>query len=142
MQDIVVHSITKYLNGPSDIVMGIALCNDNKLYEKLQNSTDAIPSPYCYMVIHGIKTLHLKMSKHVSNALKVAQWLEMHNKILEVYYPHLPSRSNLRANYQIAKKNMKTGGMVTFLLKECRQFLENLKLFTLAESLVCDAVLI
>eukprot|EP01083_Nonionella_stella_P222272 793337_1 len=138
--DIVVHSITKYLNGHSDVVMGVAVTNCDKLRERLafvQNSIGAVPSPFdCYMVIRGMKTLHLRMEKHAENALKIAKYLERHNKILKVYYPHLPSHPH----YNIAKKTMTTGGgMITFLLKgginESRQFLENLSLFKLAESL-------
>jgi len=138
--DIVVHSITKYLNGHSDIVMGVACTNSLDLRDKLafvQNSIGAVPSPFdCYMVIRGMKTLHIRMQRHSDNALKVAKWLELHPKIEKVYYPHLSSHPN----YDIAKKTMKTGGgMITFLLKggikESRQFLENLTLFTLAESL-------
>ena len=138
--DIVVHSITKYLNGHSDIVMGVALVNNINIRDKLsfvQNSIGAIPSPFdCYMVIRGIKTLHVRMKRHAENAIKVAKYLEKHPKIEKVYYPHLPSHPN----YEIAKRTMKTGGgMITFLLKggikESRAFLENLKLFTLAESL-------
>mmetsp|Transcript_10545 Transcript_10545/g.9536 ORF Transcript_10545/g.9536 Transcript_10545/m.9536 type:complete len:402 (-) Transcript_10545:201-1406(-) len=138
--DIVVHSITKYLNGHSDVVMGVAVTNSLEIKDKLafvQNSIGAIPSPFdCYMVIRGIKTLHVRMKRHAENALKVAKWLESHPKIEKVYYPHLPSHPN----YNIAKRTMKSGGgMITFLLKggitESRAFLENLKLFTLAESL-------
>ena len=138
--DIVVHSITKYLNGHSDVVMGVAVTNDMEIRDKLafvQNSIGAIPSPFdCYMVIRGIKTLHVRMKKHAENALKVAKWLEQHPKIDKIYYPHLPSHPD----YYIAKRTMRSGGgMITFLLKggitESRAFLENLKLFTLAESL-------
>lgn len=138
--DIVVHSITKYLNGHSDIVMGVAVTNNEDIKNRLafvQNSIGAVPSPFdCYMVIRGMKTLHIRMERHAENALKVAKWLELHSKIDKVYYPYLKSHPN----YEIALRTMKTGGgMITFLLKggikESRQFLENLKLFILAESL-------
>jgi cystathionine gamma-lyase len=138
--DIVVHSITKYLNGHSDIVMGGAITNCKNIRDKLafvQNSIGAVPSPFdCYMVIRGIKTLHLRMKKHAENALTVAKFLEKHPKIERVFYPGLKSHPN----YEIASKQMKTGGgMVTFLLKgglkESEQFLKNLKLFVIAESL-------
>ena len=138
--DVVVHSITKYLNGHSDVVMGVAVTNSEQIREKLafvQNSIGAVPAPFdCYQVIRGMKTLHVRMARHAENAMKVAKWLEGHPKIEKVYYPHLPSHPN----YDIASKTMRTGGgMITFLLKggirESRAFLENLKLFTLAESL-------
>lgn len=139
--DIVMHSVTKYLNGHSDVVMGVACTNNDTLREKLafvQNSMGAVPSPFdCYMVIRGMKTLHLRMERHALNALQIAQYLEKHPKILKVYYPHLPSHPN----YNIAKRTMKTGGgMITFLLKsdcldQSKEFFENLKLFKLAESL-------
>merc|ERR550539_1003106 len=138
--DIVVHSITKYLNGHSDIVMGVALTNSELIRDRLafvQNSIGAVPSPFdCYMVIRGIKTLHIRMKRHAENTLKVAKYLEAHPKVSRVFYPHLESHPE----YEIASKSMKSGGgMITFLLKggmkESRAFLENLKLFTLAESL-------
>ncbi len=138
--DIVVHSATKYLNGHSDIVMGCAVCNSKIISDKIafvQNAIGAVPSPFdCYMVIRGMKTLHLRMEKHAQNALIVAKYLEKHLKIFKVYYPHLPSHPN----YNIAKHTMKTGGgMITFVLKgginQSKQFLQNLKLFILAESL-------
>lgn len=138
--DIVVHSITKYLNGHTDVVMGIAVTNCPKLYERIkfvQNSIGAVPSPFdCYMVIRGVKTLHLRMEQHAKNALQVASFLEKHPKVEKVFYPGLRSHPN----YEIASKQMKTpGGMVTFLIKgglsESKQFLENLKIFHLAESL-------
>mmetsp|Transcript_10767 Transcript_10767/g.16183 ORF Transcript_10767/g.16183 Transcript_10767/m.16183 type:complete len:410 (-) Transcript_10767:97-1326(-) len=138
--DIVVHSITKYLNGHSDVVMGVAVTNSEAIRERLafvQNSLGAVPAPFdCYMVIRGIKTLHVRMARHAQNALQVAKYLESHPKIERVFYPHLASHPD----YNIARSTMKTGGgMITFLLKgglqESRAFLENLKLFTLAESL-------
>ena len=138
--DIVIHSITKYLNGHSDIVMGCAITNNKDIDKRLkfvQNSIGAVPSPFdCYMVIRGIKTLHLRMQKHAENASIVAQFLESHPKIEKVYYPHLKSHPN----YNVAIKQLKTGGgMITFLLKgglkESKIFLENVKLFALAESL-------
>jgi len=137
--DIVVHSITKYLNG-SDVVMGCAITNNNSLRDRLhfvQNSIGAVPAPFdCYMVIRGMKTLHVRMQKHAENALTLAKFLEKHPKVEKVIYPHLPSHPN----YELSKKTLKTGGgMITMLLKgginESRQFLENVKLFKLAESL-------
>lgn len=138
--DVVVHSITKYLNGHSDVVMGVAVTNSERVREQLafvQNSIGAVPAPFdCYQVIRGMKTLEVRMARHAENALKVARWLEGHSKVERVFYPHLPSHPH----YAIASQTMRTGGgMITFLLKggmkESRAFLENLKLFTLAESL-------
>eukprot|EP01083_Nonionella_stella_P102012 289858_1 len=138
--DIVVHSITKYLNGHSDVVMGVACTNNAQIRERLafvQNSIGAVPSPFdCYMVIRGMKTLHLRMAQHAANAWQVAKYLEGHPLVERVFYPHLASHPD----YDIAKRTLKTGGgMITFLLKgglgESRNFLENLKLFKLAESL-------
>jgi len=138
--DVVVHSITKYLNGHSDVVMGAVATNSDDLRDRLafvQNSVGAVPAPFdCYQVIRGMKTLSLRMARHAENALTVAKWLEAHPKVERVYYPHLVSHPN----YDIASRTMKTGGgMITFLLRggirESRAFLENLKLFVLAESL-------
>jgi len=138
--DIVVHSVTKYLNGHSDVVMGVACTNNAELENKLrflQNAIGAVPSPFdCYLVMRGIKTLHLRMREHEKNALQVAQYLEKHSRVKTVYYPGLLSHPQ----YHIAKKQMKGfGGIVTFVLKgempETREFLEKLKIFKLAESL-------
>ena len=138
--DIVVHSVTKYLGGHSDVVMGVLATNDQSLYTKLkflQNSIGAIPAPFdCYMALRGIKTLHIRMREHSSNALKIAQYLESHELIDRVLYPHLPSHPQ----YKIAIEQMRLGGgMITFFLKgginESRIFLENLRIFALAESL-------
>lgn len=138
--DIVVHSVTKYLNGHSDVVMGIAVGNDMGLYDRLkflQNSIGAIPSPFdSFLAIRGTKTLHIRMEQHQKSAQKIAEWLEHHPKVERLLYPGLPSHPQ----HEIAKKQMTGfGGMITFWLKggmtESRQFLENLHLFALAESL-------
>ncbi len=138
--DIVVHSVTKYLNGHSDVIMGCAITNSETIRDKLkfiQSCVGAVPSPFdCYMVIRGMKTLHLRMEKHAQNALEVAEYLEKHPKIERVYYPGLTSHPN----YKTISKQMKTGGgMITLLLKgglkESTTFLENLKLFAVAVSL-------
>mmetsp|Transcript_43286 Transcript_43286/g.70405 ORF Transcript_43286/g.70405 Transcript_43286/m.70405 type:complete len:397 (+) Transcript_43286:55-1245(+) len=138
--DIVVHSITKYINGHSDVVMGCVATNNPKIYEKLkflQNAIGAVPSPFdCYMAMRGLKTLHIRMQQHTKNATAVASFLEAHPKVERVIYPGLKSHPQ----YQVAKSQMRmAGGMVTFFLrggiKESRQFLENLKIFALAESL-------
>lgn len=138
--DIVMHSVTKFMNGHSDVVMGILATSDDSLYEKLkflQNSIGAVPAPFdCYMVLRGLKTLHIRMDRHAENALKVATFLESHEKVDRVVYPGLPSHPQ----YALAKQQMKGfGGMITFYLKgginESKTFLENLCLFALAESL-------
>mmetsp|Transcript_16303 Transcript_16303/g.29302 ORF Transcript_16303/g.29302 Transcript_16303/m.29302 type:complete len:399 (-) Transcript_16303:254-1450(-) len=138
--DIVVHSVTKYINGHSDVVMGVVATNDDQIYEKLkflQNSIGAVPAPFdCYMALRGLKTLDIRMKQHTHNAMLVATFLEEHPKVTKVYYPGLKSHPQ----HEVARKQMKLwGGMVTFFLKggltESRQFLENLKIFALAESL-------
>lgn len=138
--DVVMHSVTKYLNGHSDVVMGVIATNDEAIYTKLkflQNSIGAVPAPFdCYQVLRGIKTLHLRMRAHAENAIKVADFLEKHDKVERVVYPGLPSHPQ----HELAKKQMTGfGGMITFYLKggidESRQFLETLQLFALAESL-------
>ncbi len=138
--DIVVHSVTKYMNGHSDVVGGVLATNNKTLYEELkffQNAVGAIPGPMdCFLVLRGLKTLAVRMEKHASNALEIAKFLESHPKIEKVIYPGLRSHPQ----HEIAKKQMTGfGGMVTFLIKggleESRNFLEKLKVFTLAESL-------
>jgi len=138
--DLVVHSVTKYLGGHSDVLMGVIATNSFELYDRLkflQNSIGAIPSPFdCYMGLRGVKTLHLRMEAHSKNAQKIAEFLENHPKVTRVLYPGLPSHPQ----HAIAKKQMSGfGGMITFFLKgglkESRIFLENLRIFVLAESL-------
>jgi cystathionine gamma-lyase len=138
--DIVVHSVTKYLGGHSDVVMGVIATNNESYYMKLkflQNSIGAIPSPFdCYMALRGVKTLHLRMREHSRNALAVAQFLEKHPAVDKVIYPGLESHPQ----HLIAKSQMRGyGGMITFFLRggldESKVFLESLKLFALAESL-------
>jgi cystathionine gamma-lyase len=138
--DLVMHSITKYINGHSDVVGGIVVTNDDEIYKKLrflQNGMGAVPSPFdCFMAMRGIKTLHVRMQQHERNAISVAKFLEASDKVAKVSYPGLPSHPN----HEIAKRQQRGfGGMVTFWLKggiqQARQFLENLRLFALAESL-------
>jgi len=138
--DIVVHSVTKYINGHSDVVMGVLATNSEDLYTRLkflQNSIGAVPSPFdCYLALRGIKTLAIRMKQHTINAMQVATFLEKHPKIDKVIYPGLPSHPQ----HELAKRQMTGfGGMITFFLHggitESRAFLENLKLFALAESL-------
>lgn len=139
--DIVMHSVTKYLAGHSDVVMGAIVVNDPELAQQLafiQNSCGAVPGPQdCFLVLRGIKTLHLRMERHSSNALAIATWLESHPNVEKVYYPGLATHKS----YQIAKKQMNTfGGMLSFTLKgdkleDVKSFLEKVELFSLAESL-------
>jgi len=138
--DIVVHSVTKYINGHSDVVGGVAIMNDEEIYKKLkflQNAIGAIPSPFdSFMVLRGIKTLHIRMREHEKNAKIIANFLESSPKVEKVSYPGLASHPQ----HAIAKKQQTGfGGMITFWLKggltQSRQFLENLKIFACAESL-------
>ena len=139
--DIVMHSGTKYLGGHSDVVLGALVVNDDQLAEQLffiQNASGAIPGPMdCFLVLRGIKTLHLRMQRHCENAKTIANFLHQHPKVEKVYWPGLSNHPN----HSIAKSQMKAyGGMVSFSMKgdsqeEAVQFLERLRVFTLAESL-------
>jgi len=140
--DIVMHSATKYLGGHSDVIAGALIVKDKELGEKLhfaQFATGGTLGPQdSYLVLRGIKTLHLRMQRHCENGVKVAQYLENHPKIKTVYYPGLENHPH----YDIAKKQMigGFGGMVSFTFTsgekaEAIKFLENLRVFTLAESL-------
>ncbi|UZR96231.1 cystathionine gamma-synthase [Chondrinema litorale] len=139
--DIVMHSVTKYLGGHSDTVMGAIITNNEKLYESykfLQNAAGGTPGPQdCFLVLRGIKTLHLRMRQHCINGKAVAEFLEQHPLVGKVYYPGLESHKG----YEIAKKQMRDfGGMVSFTLKDDKvttaiKTLENFNLFALAESL-------
>jgi len=138
--DLVMHSVTKYLNGHCDVVMGVIAGKDNDLLTRLkfiQNGLGAVPGPFdCYLALRGIKTLHLRMERQQENAFKVAKFLEKSEQVEKVLYPGLPSHPQ----HELAKKQMSGfSGIVTFWLKggikESRQFLENLEIFSLAESL-------
>ena len=139
--DVVMHSATKYLGGHSDVVMGALVMNDKSLYEKLHfilNSCGANPGPMdCFLVIRGIKTLHLRMKAHCENGALVAQFLKQHPKIGKVYWPGFEDAHG----HDIAKKQMRGfGGMVSFTLKgddfeAAMRFATNVHIFTLAESL-------
>jgi cystathionine gamma-lyase len=139
--DIVMHSATKYLNGHSDMVGGIAVVGDNPvLIEQmgfLQNSVGAIAGPFdSFLAMRGLKTLGLRMRQHCESAHKIAEYLEAHDKIDKVFYPGLASHPQ----HELAKKQMNGfGGMVSATLKgglsESTKFLENCHLFALAESL-------
>ncbi len=139
--DIVMHSATKYLGGHSDVVMGALIVNDKELANKLyfiQNSCGAICGPMdSFLVLRGIKTLHVRMQRHCENGKAVAEFLANHPKIENVYWPGFKNHPN----HEIAKKQMRDfGGMVSFVTKgnkieDAFKIVENLKIFTLAESL-------
>lgn len=147
--DLVVHSATKYLNGHSDMVGGIIVVGNNtELTEKiayLQNAMGAIQSPFdSFLALRGLHTLALRMQRHCENALKIAQFLEQHNKVEKVFYPGLTSHPQ----HNLAKKQMRNGfgGIVSFILQgdleTIFRFLGRCRLFTLAESLGCVESLI
>jgi len=138
--DIVLHSMTKYLNGHSDVVGGVLITNKKPLYQKLwtlQNSIGPTQSPFdSWLVLRGLKTLAIRMREHEKNAIEIADWLEQHPKVERVIYPGLKSHPQ----HSIAKSQMSGfGGMITFYikggLKASKKFLQNVNLFALAESL-------
>ena len=138
--DIVVHSATKYLNGHSDLIGGVAVTSSKDLGERLtflQNAIGSVPSAFdCFLVTRGLKTLALRMQRHCENALVIAQWLESHAKIEQVFYPGLKSHPQR----SLAKRQMSAGGgMVSAVVKggekAALRFLERCEIFTLAESL-------
>jgi len=139
--NIVMHSATKYLGGHSDVVMGALVINDNELHKKLafiQNSCGATPGPMdSFLVLRGIKTLHLRMKAHCSNGRDVANYLKKHQKIEKVYWPGFEDHPN----HLIAKRQMSDfGGMISIVLKdvgieETFRVASSFKIITLAESL-------
>jgi len=139
--DIVVHSATKYLGGHSDVIHGCVIVNDKALSDQLyfiQNATGAVPGPQdCFLILRGIKTLHLRVQRSCENAAVIAQFLRNHPKIEKVYWPGFTDHPN----HEIAKKQMRMfGAMVSFTLKgddfvEATRILSATHLFSLAESL-------
>jgi cystathionine beta-lyase/cystathionine gamma-synthase len=139
--DIVMHSSTKYLGGHSDVIQGALMMNDTNLRDQLyfiQKSCGAVPGPMdCFLVLRGIKTLHVRMKQHCENGAIIAQWLRNNNKVGKVYWPGFEDHPN----YAIAKKQMRGfGGMISFVLKDdsietARKVLSSTKVFSLAESL-------
>ena len=139
--DIVMHSLTKYMGGHSDVIMGAAICNDENIAEKLyflQNSCGAVPGPQdAFLVLRGIKTLHLRMQRHCENGKVISDFLSNHSKVKNVFWPGLKSHPN----HDIAEKQMNGfGGMVSFDLKgnqleDAIKVVSATKYFTLAESL-------
>ena len=138
---IVMHSATKYLGGHSDVIQGCLMLNDTALRDQLyfiQKSTGAVPGPQdCFLVLRGIKTLHVRMQRHCENGEKVAAYLRQHPKVAKVYWCGFPDHPN----HDIAKKQMRGfGGMMSFTLKDdsiaaATKVLSSTKIFSLAESL-------
>lgn len=139
--DIVMHSATKYLGGHSDVIQGALMMNSAELREQLyfiQKSCGAVPGPMdCFLVLRGIKTLHLRMQRHCENGRTIAHWLRKHPKVGKVYWCGFEDHPN----YAIARKQMRDfGGMLSFELKDdsieaAKKVLSSTKLFSLAESL-------
>lgn len=139
--DIVVHSVTKYISGHSDVVMGFACTNDDKTNDDLAfiaNSCGAVPGPMdSFLVLRGVKTLHVRMERHCANGRAVAEFLKSHPKIDKIYWPGFIDHPN----HQIAKTQMRDfGGMISFTLKgnlkeEAFKMASSTKIFALAESL-------
>ena len=139
--DIVMHSVTKYLGGHSDVVMGALITNSDKLHEQIYfilNSCGANPGPMdCFLVMRGIKTLHLRMERHCFNGRKIAEFLKTHPRIEKIYWPGFTDHPN----HEIAKKQMRDfGGMISIVLKDASledtfKIASSFKVFSLAESL-------
>jgi cystathionine beta-lyase/cystathionine gamma-synthase len=139
--DIVMHSATKYINGHSDVVLGALCVNNSELRDRLafiQNSCGATPGPQdCFLVLRGIKTLHVRMQRHCENGAAIAHWLKSQPQVGTVYWPGFEEHPG----HQVAKKQMRGfGGMISFTLKDdsvesAIKFLKNTHLFSLAESL-------
>ncbi|HEU4608888.1 MAG TPA: PLP-dependent transferase, partial [Chitinophagaceae bacterium] len=139
--DIVMHSVTKYLGGHSDVIQGALIMKDDALREQLyfiQKSCGAVPGPMdCFLVLRGIKTLHLRMRQHCENGRIIAQGLRANPKVKKVYWPGFEDHPN----HEIAKKQMRDfGGMISFELKDdskeaAFKVLSSTKIFSLAESL-------
>jgi cystathionine gamma-lyase/cystathionine beta-lyase len=139
--DIVMHSVTKYIGGHSDVVMGALMLNDEELYKKLwfiYNACGATPGPMdSFLVLRGIKTLHLRMKAHCENGKQIAEFLKDHPKVEKIYWPGFTDHPN----HDIAKKQMRDfGGMISIVLKgadlqETFRIASSFKVFSLAESL-------
>ena len=139
--DVVIHSATKFLGGHSDVVLGLVACNDDSMAEHLhfiQKSVGATPGPQdSFLVLRGIKTLHVRMPTHCTNARSVVELLQTHPRVDKIHWPGLPENKN----YEVACRQMKDfGGMVSFTLKgdsfeEAKRILQRTQVFSLAESL-------
>ncbi|AYA38626.1 cystathionine gamma-synthase [Hymenobacter oligotrophus] len=139
--DVVMHSLTKYMGGHSDVVMGALIVKDDELHQRLafiQNASGGTPGPQdCFLVLRGLKTLHVRMQRHCENGRAVAEFLRQHPRVGQVYWPGLESHPN----HQVARQQMRDfGGMISFVLKDDKvedavRVLEKFQLFSLAESL-------
>ncbi|TNE78702.1 MAG: cystathionine gamma-synthase [Bacteroidetes bacterium] len=139
--DLVMHSITKYIAGHSDVVMGALVCSDDDLKTRLefiQNASGATPGPMdAFLVLRGIKTLHIRMQRHCENGAKIAHYLKNHPKVAKVFWPGFTDHPN----HEVAKRQMRDfGGMISFELKEdsieaAMKFASSTHLFACAESL-------
>jgi len=137
--DVVMHSVTKYLNGHSDMVGGVLIVNDDEIHERLrflQNAAGGVPGPWdCWLVLRSTKTLHVRMAAHNANGLRIAQWLSEHEKIRKVHYPGLESHPQ----HELAARQMRGfTGMITVetgSLENARKFVNGVRIFSLAESL-------
>lgn len=139
--DIVMHSVTKYLGGHSDVVMGALVTSDDEIASemyRIQNSSGAVTAPMdSFLVLRGIKTLHLRIQRHCENGEKVARFLADHPKVDKVYWPGFETHPN----HEVAKKQMRGfGGMISFTLvgnkmEDAHEIVKNVKIFALAESL-------
>lgn len=139
--DMVMHSLTKYMGGHSDVVMGAVIVKDDDLHERLrflQNACGGTPGPQdCFLVLRGLKTLHLRMQRHCENGRAVAEYLKSHPKVEKVFWPGFAEHPN----HAVAARQMRDfGGMISFVLKGDRKedavaVLEKFELFSLAESL-------
>jgi cystathionine beta-lyase len=139
--DMVMYSLTKYMGGHSDVVMGAIVVKDDELHERLrflQNACGGTPGPQdCFLVLRGLKTLHVRMQRHCENGRAVAEFLKSHPKVGQVYWPGFPDHPN----HEVAAKQMRGfGGMISFVLEGDRKedaiaVLEKFELFSLAESL-------
>ena len=139
--DVVMHSVTKYLGGHSDVVMGALICNDEKIAQemyRIQNSSGAVCGPQdSFLVLRGIKTLHLRVQRHCENGAEIANYLKDHSKVDKVYWPGFEAHPN----HHVAKEQMRGfGGMISFTLKgnkmeDAHAIVKKVKIFALAESL-------
>ena len=139
--DLAMHSVTKYLGGHSDVIMGALVLNDDQWAQDLefiQNASGAVPGPQdCFLALRGIKTLHLRMQRHSENGAAVAAFLQEHPRVENVYWPGLKDHPN----HEVAKKQMDdSGGMISFTLKgddveEAKKLMQRFQYFQLAESL-------
>ena len=137
--DIVLHSSTKYINGHSDVIGGLVVTNNEKVFERLkyvQNAAGAVPSPFdCWLTLRATKTLTVRMKQHNENAMQIAEYLSSQKYVKKIYYPGLKNHPH----YELAKKQMRGfGGMISIDLGNvelAHKVIERFKVFTLAESL-------